>query len=794
MRAPDLVSEQSKTESTYVFVAFPEKPQWTYECINTSIEKANELTARFVFHGWPANDIPGRPLTAPIRSGICDAVFVVADITVANTNVTYEIGFAIGAKKRVFLTRNSTLNERDSPFSKVGIFDTLGYQTYNDSTSLAQLLASVSDLTPLEVGQPLDRRAPIYLVESPHRGESMGHIVSSVKKARLQYRSFNPSEDTRLSAIDAITHVASSHGIVVPLVSNDMHEGPIHNIRAAFVAGLAHGMDKPTLILQPFGIEAPLDLRDFAKEYSRLEDIKRAVHDFALDVMESIQLSEPIVLPGDRALARLSIGDPMAENEFQTLAKYYLRREEFDRTVRGEVNLVVGRKGSGKTALFSQVRDYLRRDRDVVVLDLKPEGFQLIKLRQHVVDFLEAGAKEHLVTAFWEYLLLREVAQKLIEKDRQRHLWDHLLLPHYDHLRAAYAKSAYVGEGDFSERLADLSESVVDEYQSQFGPDERQRLTADQVTEIIHSNSLRELRQRISKYLEFKKGVWILFDNLDKGWSIPGPSQADILMLRCLIDGARKCQRDMQQDGHNFHSVIFIRNDVYQLLMKESPDFGKEMRVSLDWNDPDMLREMLRLRLIQNDLPSEAEFDLVWTSICVSHYRAEETSQYMIDRCLMRPRNLLKLFNHCKGFAANLRHDKIEAEDIEKGIRSYSDDLLVEADQELASIEPAARDLIYYFIGEDYVFSHEEIQMIFEDHDIPDERYEEVIRFLLYFGFFGLRVGSQTTYIFDVGYDMKRLDVPISKNLALVRYVLNPAFWPALGVGPDAQKESALTA
>jgi ABC-type phosphonate transport system ATPase subunit len=43
------------------------------------------------------------------------------------------------------------------------------------------------------------------------------------------------------------------------------------------------------------------------------------------------------------------------------------------------VNIVVGRKGAGKTALFIQIRDKIRSDKRNVVVDLKPEGYQLLK-------------------------------------------------------------------------------------------------------------------------------------------------------------------------------------------------------------------------------------------------------------------------------------------------------------------------------------------------------------------------------------------------------------------------------
>jgi len=53
--------------------------------------------------------------------------------------------------------------------------------------------------------------------------------------------------------------------------------------------------------------------------------------------------------------------------------------------------MVIGRKGSGKSALFFQVRDKLRENRQNVVLDLKPDGYQLLKFKDSVLRLLEAG-------------------------------------------------------------------------------------------------------------------------------------------------------------------------------------------------------------------------------------------------------------------------------------------------------------------------------------------------------------------------------------------------------------------
>src|SRR5690606_18717590 len=120
------------------------------------------------------------------------------------------------------------------------------------------------------------------------------------------------------------------------------------------------------------------------------------------------------------------------------------------------------------------------------------------------------------------------------------------------------------------------------EYKARYGETDANRLTAEQVTELLYSHDIRALRDRISAYLERKQSVWVLFDNLDKGWSTHGVDVIDTIVLRCLIDAGRKIEREMRRAGHSFHCIVFVRNDVYDHLMRNSADYGKEMRATLD--------------------------------------------------------------------------------------------------------------------------------------------------------------------------------------------------------------------
>ncbi|MGC7854365.1 hypothetical protein ACP3W8_16080 [Vibrio anguillarum] len=161
---------------------------------------------------WRALDIPGHFISEKVLEGIDACEFLVADISVLNFNVTYEIGYAIGKGKRVLLTKNKSIKEGSPSIKEVGIFDTLGYQEYQNSSELSGFLNSAIPDRPLSFSKKINIKSPVYLLEGMHKTDWATRIVSRIKKARFLFRSFDPNEQPRLSANDAINQVFSLTG------------------------------------------------------------------------------------------------------------------------------------------------------------------------------------------------------------------------------------------------------------------------------------------------------------------------------------------------------------------------------------------------------------------------------------------------------------------------------------------------------------------------------------------------------------------------------------------------------
>ena len=772
-----------------VFIAYAS----SLDAIGATTEEAAGKLRSFAgatrtFETWRELDIPGRFIADGVLGKIDDAKFVVADITRLNFNVVFEIGYTIGRGKRAFIVMNSALSPPDKEITRLGMFDTLGYYRYANSVELSNAVNKAHSDPHVFPRVAIDSNAPVFIVDTHYKTDASARVMNRIANARINVRVFDPEEQPRLSALEAHRGVASSVGVIVHLLASSATDYIFNNLRAAFAAGLALGMGKVPLLLQEEGDPVPIDYRDLVNPYKRLPDIDRYIADFAPRIMEGLQNLRPDFAPPNQGfLAGLDLGASAAENEAAKLHNYYLQTDHYAAAISGKARLVVGRKGSGKTALFLQARDKLAGVGKTVVLDLKPEGHQLKRFKENVLRSLGEAVQEHVAVAFWEYVLMLELCHKLLELDQQRHLRDHTLFEPYKNLLAKYQPERAIGEGDFSERLTRAVESVSAALAKNGTFVSGGALDAAEVGGLVYKHDIPDLRAALATYLSLKEQAWILFDNIDKGWPTNGVEPIDVVLLRGLLEATRRIERYLQKDDVDIHALVFLRNDVYTLLVDATPDRGKETRVSLDWTDPDQLREVLRRRFIYNKIDPSKSFLDTWLAICTSHIAGEESSNYLIERSLMRPRNFINLVNYCKSYAVNLQHPKIVEEDVHKAVRQYSADLGSEIGLEIRDVFPEGEDALYFFIGSKPRLTLDELRDVYKANGVPEERFDRLTEILLWFSFLGVcrsnDVSDEPVFSYSVYYDMKKLG-KLARDLKDPSVVLaiHRAFWPFLEI------------
>jgi hypothetical protein len=210
------------------------------------------------------------------------------------------------------------------------------------------------------------------------------------------------------------------------------------------------------------------------------------------------------------------------------------------------------------------------------------------------------------MTGFWNYILLTELAHKILSteggwasNDPERHA-------RFKNLERVYISHEIESEGDLSQRLLRQVDRLAERFR-----DAEESKRREKITEWLYAGDIPTLDRAVSDYVREKDSVWLLIYNLDKGWPVHGTTPADIMIVRALLEATRKLQRQMEENNVEFKCLVFLRTDIYEHLVLQTPDKGKDTAIRLDWDDPGVFQEIVRKRVsASTDL--QGSFRDVW--------------------------------------------------------------------------------------------------------------------------------------------------------------------------------------
>lgn len=729
------------------FVAFASADPIICDTIANACEKAS--TEDHVFSPWSLNDVSGQPIGDSVDGWVGSANALVADISEPNHNVTYEIGLALGLANPVRLIRAASKDRKR--IEEIGLLHNIGHDDYRSTAELVEKLQRPIT-TPRWRVPKRNREQQVYLLHSSRVDDLLRRTTSGIKKImKVRFRGFNPQEIDRLTASEAFEQIAQSFGVVAIWHDQSAPEAFRQNQRAAFAIGVARGLEIPHLLLAQSSMRLPLDLDEMATRWTSVGDIDAIMRDFREAVAECQEAFVDLRPMVNRYLDKIHCGDPTAENEAVQLENYFLETEEFRRTLAGDLNIVMGRKGSGKSAIFLQARNRVRANKNNIVIDLAPEAFQLIKIKEFVLEKLNLGARKEFIAAFWEYIVWLEVAYKLIEKDEQKVKYDSRLFESFDRLRAAYKERAE-GSGDFSERLSSLTERIVGRYQATIDGAHNGNLKTSKTLEIVYGQEIRTIRDEVLSYLKPKGVVFFLFDNLDRFWTPTGFADLDALIIIGLVECLQDLRRRFGQAKVKFQWAIFLRSDVYEFVVKGMADYGKLASSSVEWGDRELLLKLFERRVLHGFGDNPPSWSSVWNAVSVQTVDGVPTLDFLLNASLMRPRYLIRLFETARRRAVTLTRDRIEEGDYTAAIDELAWQVLEDFDRELVDVVPDAEYLLYDLARLGKETSLTGLRRTIQTRVASPETAEAVVDVLIWTGCIGVRTPDRTYYISDCGF------------------------------------------
>ena len=301
-------------------------------------------------------------------------------------------------------------------------------------------------------------------------------------------------------------------------------------------------------------------------------------------------------------LKTMSFGVQVAEDEVNELASYFVETNQWARIANGEIDIIRGEKGSGKSAIYSllmtKVGDFFDRGFLLVAAE-NPRGATVFK--DLVTD---PPTTENEFIALWKIYTLTIVAQQLREYDIRGRTVDRVYraLESAQLLEREFSLAGLLrGAHDYVRRIM-RAESV----EGGLVIDPTTQMPAGVNGKIVFREPSVDLRQRgfltVDKLFEYldealrenNLKVWVLLDRLDVAFVENHSLEANALraLLRAYADIRHRDQISLK---------IFLREDIWKRITEQGMREASHLirYVMLDWTQPSLLNLIMR-RLLNN--------------------------------------------------------------------------------------------------------------------------------------------------------------------------------------------------
>jgi hypothetical protein len=590
----------------------------------------------------------------------------IAEVTETNLNVIFELGYAVGVGRNPIILKDSN---RVST-SAIPLLPTQYQCHYERLEQVVQELSRYAsnredDFGPNRTAELLsavnldsENEGAVYFVPAwqDQSWRSIERVLESAKRiGRITSHIASDPTDTLFDSFLSHAHlVAESEYVVGFMVQDSYRDALVRNAPVALVLGLAAGLGKEVLLLHEQPARPLLDLGTVLHRFTGPSQAASIVDEWLLNrtkqdesvaplteassVVERAKVGEEPMedfKPEDRRSRRRAqrarvrfFGPPDATLDTD-LMQYFLDTPSFEQALEGEKELLIGRKGVGKSSIMTALESEFSSRRDRLFVKITPIELEYEQLSVALEQIGPIVHPNFLYPSFWRFIILTEIVRAL----RDHSVW--LELPGVD----ARDRSIIRGvsndldapiTSEFSARIM-FTLREIGKTASSSSP-ERVQSEVENIVSKARLYPLEDALARLSNALP----IFVAIDDIDKRWNpdfVPS-----VIWLRGLFDEMARLRRKLKR---GLTSVVMLREDMFSYVKLQDPDFANRSTSLLRWTS-DQLEEVIRARL---EFLVDQEFSTAtdaWDSIFPTQVKGVKTSHYMIRRTLMRPRDLIQ--------------------------------------------------------------------------------------------------------------------------------------------------------
>lgn len=391
------------------------------------------------------------------------------------------------------------------------------------------------------------------------------------------------------------------------------------------------------------------------------------------------------------------------------ISKYFYSYEEVSSVLSGDYCFVIGRKGSGKSALCKHVLQKEKESQNVFAEILSFKSFSMNSLYNY-------GKKNSSTSymALWKYFIFLKVCKMFLRNmamnisgrsDLEK------LFPKYSSKELLKEINEYRPDS-FTIKVAEL-----------FG--EASLLSANVGIKKHKIQNTIPLAQRaeiieniVFKHCDKESTYYLVFDELDEEYKNikdlnTGSKYHDLLVG--LLRSVMYVKSIAIEYGVKIIPIVFLRDDIYNNIQFSDKNKWYDYKLHLDWTK-DKLKRLLTYRIMQDNQQIGDSFEIAIKSIFSESLAPEVIFTILLDLSQNRPRDIIMFIKECCIIANKSGQDKIDSRIMRSAERVYSGRLKQEIIDEIHTVLPNYNDVISLLIELTDKFGFEEFEQILYKH------------------------------------------------------------------------------
>lgn len=359
------------------------------------------------------------------------------------------------------------------------------------------------------------------------------------------------------------------------------------------------------------------------------------------------------------------------------LRNYFVEIPEFKQALQGKIRYIIGRKGTGKSAIAEKIRLDSSQRHDWFYCDLSLKDFPLSLFRS-LEDKGQRGKAKYVPA--WTFLICIRLISLVLEDKSCDGVDKNVLEQFMD----KNFPSRNIGFTDIIKKVTSNKAKVFipDILDFAIGSETEQQTT-------IHYQRVTESLLNLLKNIKSDSLFFMLFDELDEDFSSNDTSLR--LILLSLFRAIEFVYKDLNKNAEiQFRPLLLLRSDIFDGLRDNDLNKLDDYVFRLNWSkyagSKYDLKSVVEARIKASLLNPNMGWDSVVNDYDESRpYYMHSLWEFMLNRTYERPRDIIKFLKICNKKNTTGKLDKDGVKDAEF---DYSNWLFRELDNEIYSHEP----------------------------------------------------------------------------------------------------------